>query len=741
MQLFFTGRTLIMKRLHFASGSPSSKMNYAIAVTVLFVTLNFSYGYDRGSHLAAVIKRETLPLATQYAHPSDVCVMRDGKLGVIYNGGPAEGASVNKVWFTRQRNDGSWTVPVMVEKNPETKPLDVGVIYQPRNKSNAPLLVYFFWNGNPTQATFSNHLSTDNGVSWGQRYLNPAEPSGAPWDEYNNPNLPGATQNAPVELSDGSLIVAGSLEKKTRDGRAPIIKIPANNYSGNEPGGDPWEVLSIAPSDFSSGERCYLPGFLILSSDRTRLAIVGRTGMNTNHSIAVSNDQGRSWGSTSMMSNAAGGAGVGCVSLDVDGGAAQGYHIVAGSGADGSGRNGLAVGLCGPNKDVTNSSNWSRAFSFHIDEGGEDADPTIVQGDDRKVHIVFTGRGAYVGINHYVIDPDALINPPGSFAGVLQYKKDDWSVNESGGRASLTLMRTGGASGAVSVNYATVDRWAEAGSDYTASTGTVSWGAGDSQDKTISIDISNDSDKEGNEDFLVMLSSPTGGARVLGNEAAVTIVDDETNSVGVLNFKSVGLYKQSEGIPGIRLAVTGHKTKGFTCDYEIASGSAILGEDFTASKTSGTLNWRGADDQTIEGISLIDDNIDEGDETFTVILKNPTGGAELGSHSVLTFVIQDNDGGATIQSSPVENVSGVLPAMTSGFADGALHLILNTKGGPAKLQLIRPNGSVAVTLVNRNLAAGRHSVTVPAFLASTGMLIARYQQGTVHETQKIIVIK
>ena len=70
----------------------------------------------------------------------------------------------------------------------------------------------------------------------------------------------------------------------------------------------------------------------------------------------------------------------------------------------------------------------------------------------------------------------------------------------NGGSILITVTRTGGSSGAVGVSYATSNVSATAGSDYTSTSGTLSWANGNTASKTFSIPIINDSVYgEGNE--------------------------------------------------------------------------------------------------------------------------------------------------------------------------------------------------------------------------------------------------
>src|SRR4029453_18246449 len=106
-------------------------------------------------------------------------------------------------------------------------------------------------------------------------------------------------------------------------------------------------------------------------------------------------------------------------------------------------------------------------------------------------------------------------------AGVLQFNAASYSVAENGGSATITVMRTGGSAGAVGISFATSNGTA-GGGDYTAVTQTVTFAAGDTANKTVSIPIQNDMLVEGSETVNLTLSSPTGGAS-LGSPATAVL--------------------------------------------------------------------------------------------------------------------------------------------------------------------------------------------------------------------------
>lgn len=115
--------------------------------------------------------------------------------------------------------------------------------------------------------------------------------------------------------------------------------------------------------------------------------------------------------------------------------------------------------------------------------------------------------------------------------GALSYTVSNFSVSEAGGNATITARRTGGDDGAVSVQYATANGSATAGSDYTAKTGTLSWPDNDDNNKTFTVAITNDTADEANETVLLSLSAPTGGA-TLGSPSSATLTINDNDGGG-----------------------------------------------------------------------------------------------------------------------------------------------------------------------------------------------------------------
>ena len=118
-------------------------------------------------------------------------------------------------------------------------------------------------------------------------------------------------------------------------------------------------------------------------------------------------------------------------------------------------------------------------------------------------------------------------------AGPVGVSVADARVKEAAGAAlafAVTLSRT--ATSAFSVDYATSDGTAQAGADYTAASGTLSFQAGDSS-KTIEVSVLDDAHDEGEETLTLRLSNAS-GAWLSDGEATGTIENTDLMPAALL---------------------------------------------------------------------------------------------------------------------------------------------------------------------------------------------------------------
>jgi hypothetical protein len=269
-------------------------------------------------------------------------------------------------------------------------------------------------------------------------------------------------------------------------------------------------------------------------------------------------------------------------------------------------------------------------------------DDDLVEGDEivdiglsNAVGGVMIGAPDSIGLT--IIDNDVL-NP-----GLVQFTSANYSIGETQASASISISRVSGSDGSASVGYRLTDQSAIAGLDYQAVSGTLNWADGESGLRSFDVPILDDSQFEGDETLILELINVSGAASGSQLVAELTIVDDEVAASGFLQFSSVSI-SVSEGDGSVSLSITrvGGSDGAIEVEYELSSGTAISGDDFQ--NTPGTISWPDGDasDKTIS-VPIINDNIREGSETFTVTLLRPTGGSSIGTPDSATVTILDDD--------------------------------------------------------------------------------------------------
>ncbi|MFC5649782.1 Calx-beta domain-containing protein [Paenibacillus solisilvae] len=229
-------------------------------------------------------------------------------------------------------------------------------------------------------------------------------------------------------------------------------------------------------------------------------------------------------------------------------------------------------------------------------------------------------------------------------AGEFSFDSTYYSIGEADSSVMLTVNRTGGSSGEVTVDYATMDGSAYGGGDYYSDFGTLAFADGETS-KTIYIGINDDFDTEGDEGFSIALSNPTGGATVSASAYAdVNILDNDNwipDPPGQLSLFAAN-YTVNEGAGSVLLSVsrTGGSAGAVTVDYSTSSGSAAQGTDFGG--VSGKLQFAEGETWADIEVPIVNEDMYEGDENFTMTLSNPTGDATIGNGSA-TVTIADND--------------------------------------------------------------------------------------------------
>ena len=156
----------------------------------------------------------------------------------------------------------------------------------------------------------------------------------------------------------------------------------------------------------------------------------------------------------------------------------------------------------------------------------------------------------------------------------------DGSATEGAGPVSLSVIMTSGSVTTQTVDYATSDGSATAGSDYTATSGTLTFTTGQTS-KTIPVTLIDDALNEADETFTVTLSNAT--VALTDATATGTIFDDDPEpSVSIADASA----SEAAGQVGFTISISAVSGQEVDVDYTTTDGTALAGSDYTA--TTGT---------------------------------------------------------------------------------------------------------------------------------------------------------
>jgi len=226
---------------------------------------------------------------------------------------------------------------------------------------------------------------------------------------------------------------------------------------------------------------------------------------------------------------------------------------------------------------------------------------------------------------------------------LVQFDNTTYTVDEDQGPAVITVTLSIPAPVTVTVNYATSNGTAVAGSDYSSTSGTLTFSPGQtSVNFTVPI-IDDVLPNEFTETVNLTLSAPNNASLGTPNPAVLEIVDDDQLQV---EFSSAN-YTVVEGAGPATITVTLSTVSPITVAVNYATGnstpiSAIAGSDYIS--VTGVLTFAPGDTNRTFAVPIINDAGQEVTETLSLMLSNPVN-AILGATNPATLTITDDDTG------------------------------------------------------------------------------------------------
>jgi Calx-beta domain len=233
----------------------------------------------------------------------------------------------------------------------------------------------------------------------------------------------------------------------------------------------------------------------------------------------------------------------------------------------------------------------------------------------------------------------------------------------------------------VTVDFATADGTATAPSDYTATSGTLTFATGETT-KTVTVQVNGDTSVEPDETFNLNLANATGNATIADAQGVGTIVNDDQVVIVPPSRISINDVRMAEGNAGqtafrFTVSLDTAQSAPVMVDFATGDGTATAPSDYVAS--SGTLTFAPGETSATATVQINGDTAKESDETFNANLSNATGNAAIADgHAFGTIVNDDRKRGS------------------HKFALGQVRL--NRKTGTATLAVTVPGpGKVAIS--------------------------------------------
>jgi uncharacterized delta-60 repeat protein len=301
----------------------------------------------------------------------------------------------------------------------------------------------------------------------------------------------------------------------------------------------------------------------------------------------------------------------------------------------------------------------------------------------------------------------ARLNPaPGEF----QFATNAFGAWENAGAALLSLTRTDGDIGAITVTCVIRPGTATRGNDYVSDHAVVTFAPGQTQ-QTLVVPLLDDDVAEGDEAFTVELFSLDAPARFGAvTNATVTLFEDDAR----VQFAAAE-FAAGEADGAVTLTVTraGRAAGAVTAAFAALPGTAVAGTDFTA--TNGILSWADGElGPKSVSVALANDSGTNGDVTFFVSLTNATGGAVIGPRSSARVTIFDDESPATAEFEAA--------AYSVGESDGQVTLVVRRSGGSTGIPPLR---TVAFATSNLTALAGSDYVAGLGALSFSGAVLTQ----------------
>ncbi|XP_053180894.1 adhesion G-protein coupled receptor V1 [Scomber japonicus] len=289
--------------------------------------------------------------------------------------------------------------------------------------------------------------------------------------------------------------------------------------------------------------------------------------------------------------------------------------------------------------------------------------------------------------------------------GVIEWTNTMFEVNESIGVLTLVAYRNKGTYGNVSLFFYAQNLEAQQGLDYNTSEMMLNFVDGE-RHKFVEVQIIDDTIPEGAERFQLIMSEPSPGLELGTNTTATVNILASDDGHGVISFNTSEhfLLKEPTSVSTLSesvatLYVVRNPEKGtfgtVTVQFTITDANGSLAENDLMPAQGFVVLEDGVRFKMLEIWAVLDAD-PEANETFTVTLSNPIGGARLGDKLHTLITVQEN-----LAPSGLFRIGPTLNRTNT-------EVVANEGDGPVFLMVSRSNGletAVSVEWVTESVTA------------------------------------
>jgi uncharacterized delta-60 repeat protein/uncharacterized repeat protein (TIGR01451 family) len=263
--------------------------------------------------------------------------------------------------------------------------------------------------------------------------------------------------------------------------------------------------------------------------------------------------------------------------------------------------------------------------------------------------------------------------------------------NDQAGRATIPIYRIGSTVETSQVEFMTTGGTAQG--RYIPVDTNIVFNPGDTVQNAF-IPIINDNQVLGDETVTMALANPVNTLLSTPSTATLTIIETST-ATGTLAFSAPSYVVSEQGTNAYLDVLRNNGVTGVvTVDYFTQDGTALAGLKYVA--TNGTLVFADGEARKTIIVPIINDANVTGNEFFSVVLTNVTGGATLTGPTTVPVTIVDDNVGISF-ASPI--------------------YVVSETAGTVSLAVLRQNGTNAVTTVhysttNLTASAGTNYVAI-----------------------------